>query len=176
VVFSPGLLTPFLHGEKMSRYDELSLRYANFRSMSERVERIADELANAVQSALDAPKGAVFPRSVVWNDGGWTMGPAEARISQRHDDGRFYFAVCVRLAAPDQQYEPQLFASLLSVLAGATDIEARLEDTQPKFSVHLADPGAMKDLVGEIIGVMEDSLDPDLGGKPSRLNIGFVAA
>ena len=62
------------------------------------------------------------------------------------------------------------------MLAGVTDIEARLEDTQPKFSVHLADPSARQDLVGEIIGVMEDALDPDLGGRLSRLNIGFVAA
>jgi hypothetical protein len=180
MVFSPDLprahSTPLLHGEKMSRYDDLSLRYATYRSISERVEKIAIELASAVKSSLDAPEGAVFAHAVVWSDGRWIMGPDGGRVSQRHDDGRFYFAVCTRLASPAKQYEPQIFATLLSVLAGGADVEVRLEDTQPKFSVHLTDPRAREDLVGELIGVIEDALDPELSGKPSRPNIGFIAA
>jgi hypothetical protein len=159
----------------MSRYDELSLKYENYRSRSERSEKIAADISNAVGTSLGAPAGAVFPRAVVWSGGDWRLESTGA-ISKRHDDGRFYVALCVRLASPQKQFEPQIFATLLSVLVGETDAEVRLEDTTPKFSVHLADPRAREDLVGEIIGVIEDALAPDLGGKPSRLNIGFVAA
>lgn len=63
---------------------------------------------------------------------------------------------------------------LLSVLPGGSDASVRLEDTVPKFSVYLADPNAQEDLVGEIIGVIEDTLEPDLSGKITRLNIGFI--
>lgn len=152
------------------------MKYANFRSLSEQAEKVASDLSNAVASSLGAPNGAVFAAPVARADGKWGLASNGAKISRRHEDGRFYFAVCVRFTAVHGQHEPQIFASLLSARVGATDTEVRLEDTKPKFSAHLADPGARDDLVGEIIGVIEDTLDLDPSNEPPRLNIGLVEA
>lgn len=160
----------------MSRYDELSLKYANFRSLSEQAEKLASDLSNAVASSLGAPTGAVFAAPVAWADNRWRLASKGTAISRWHEDGRFYFAICVRLAADHGQHEPQIFASLLSARVGSADTEVRLEDTKPKFSAHLADPGAREDLAGEIIGVIEDTLDLDLSNEPPRLSIGIVEA
>lgn len=157
----------------MSRYDELALKYEALRSRSAQADRIATELANAVGSSLAAPAGAVFAHSVSRAEGRWSMGAPGDAVSARHNDGRHYFALCIRLAAGETS---PLFATLLSILAGAADTEVRLEDTTPRFSVHLDDPSARDDLVGEIIGVLEDALDPVPSGDESRPHIGFVVS
>jgi hypothetical protein len=169
-------LRSFFQEEKMSRYDELALKYENFRSRSEQAAAIANDLASAVTTALGAPAEAVFSRAVAWDGDHWSLTASDSSVSNRHTDGRFYFALCLRLASRNSQYGPQIFATLLSALPGRTEVAVRLEDTEPKFSVYLADPSAQEDLVGEIIGVIEDTLDPDLSGKLSRLNIGFIEA
>lgn len=160
----------------MSRYDELCSKYENFRSGSDQAERIARDLASAVEKALGAPAAAVFPRPVVLDRDRWRVASGDETISKRHVDGRFYFALCLRFASGRSQCEPEVFAALLSVFTGPMDATARLEDTDPKFSVHLADPGAQDDLAGEIIGVIDDALDPKVSGASSRVNIGFTAA
>jgi len=160
----------------MSRYDELSLKYANFCAISEQTEKVASDLSNAVTSALSAPAGAVFSAPVAWADNKWLLASKETAIFRRHEDGRFYFAICIRFTADNGQHEPQILALLLSMRVGSADTEVRLEDTKPKFSAHLADPGARNDLVGEIIGVIEDTLDLDPNNEPPRLNIGLVEA
>lgn len=158
----------------MSRYEELSLKYGDFRSRSDQSAKIANDLANAVRKTLEAPEEAVFPRPVAWDQDHWSLTSRDGLVPERHTDGRFYFALCLRLASKNNQYEPQILAMLLSVLPGGSDASVRLEDTVPKFSVYLADPNAQEDLVGEIIGVIEDTLEPDLSGKITRLNIGFI--
>jgi hypothetical protein len=160
----------------MSRYDELSQKYLDFRSRQELANRIATEVTNAVRASLSAPQDAVSSSAVMRSDAGWRLDPSGVPTSKRHDDGRYYFAICTLLPAGGNQGETQIFATLLSVLVGRTDAEVRLEDTTPKFSAHIDDPSAYEDLAGEVIGVLEDALDPDLGDRLARLNIGFVAA
>jgi hypothetical protein len=160
----------------MSRYDELALKYATFCSRTAQADRIAIELARAVQSSLDAPADTVFVRAAAWGGGEWSLSPTTGAVTQLHRDGRRYFAICLRLRAGADANEQPTFAALLSVLARARDSDVRLEDTAPKFSVHIDDPGARADLVGEIVGVIEDALEPNPSGKQPLLNIGFVAA
>lgn len=159
----------------MSHFDELSLKYVNFRSRHEQAEKIANNLASAVRSSLGAPADSVFARAAAWSSEGWRLTPEVGAVSKRHLDGRFYFAICIRLASAEPR--PEIFATLLSILASGTEAELRVEDTEPKFRAYLADPSAQEDLVGEVIGVIEDTLDPDFGGgEPARLHIGFVDA
>lgn len=155
----------------MSRYDQLSLKYVNFCAGSEQAQRIASDLASAVRAALGAPAEAVFSRPVAWRSDGWRLAPTDTALTKRHFDGRYYVAICIRLASMEAS---QTFATVLSIRVNGADTEVRLEDTEPKFHAYLADPSAKEDLAGEIIGVIEDTLDPDQEGEPPRLNIGLI--
>ncbi len=171
----------------MSHYDELRENFSKYqlvaREASLKYLSLLAALAHGFQSFLGAPKSFVDSRSgiqrlyvtpigITRRDGHFVVGKTIPTGIDPHHDGRFYFGLCTYLEAAEKEHPKRPFCVLLSAAMHADDIEIRVEDTEPKFSVHLNDPDGLKDLYGEILSVIQDTLDGDFDGpKP---HIGFI--
>lgn len=182
-----AVLAAICESSAMSRYDELRSNFSKYqqdaRESCLKHQHLLLALADGLQSFLGCPKSFVDPRTgaehryviptaVTWRQDRFVVSKEIPTGIHTHDDGRHYFSLSVYLEEGESEHPKRPFAVLLSAQMHADDIEIRVEDTEPKFSVHMSDPDGLSDLYGEIVGVIKDCLDRDYDG--SKPHLGFT--